>query len=393
MRALRSNCGTLGLESPLRTPIGRMLRETIEALFRGPLSEYAHEAAVLVPRAEQVLNQYYVLTNTQSAVHASLLLPLLLVFPDADASGPELLTMFHTLVSNVVPGGAQAGLGNERAQRVAACVLHELKTCDNELYEAVLDKFAAGTGDGEGVMHCGVEAGQPGSQRSAAAHSGVAYRYGYGAAAHAPQSPAELVCSLINTACVGMLSTDAMLFVWDQCFLCTPRALRFDAGGDNNTKADADSDLDVVFGDRRWATSVFANFLVDVLRLLRAELLDARVRVPFDMQQVLQNQARTVLTRDVRAMYSRRRAREESTGAVGGASAHKVTVESMGLGKMALNADLLYSSASDNAKVDVPSDRGLSGAAGQVRVLSEVPDPRQSANGWDTQEWQIGEND
>ena len=367
MRALRSNCITLGLESPLCTPIGRMLRETLEALFRGPLSEYANEAAVLVPRAEQVLNQYYVLTNMQSAAHASLLLPLLLVFRDVDASSPELLTMFHTLVSDVVPGRARTGLGNKQTQRVAARVLHELKNCDNELYEAVVDTFAAGTGDGDEddngdtYGHCGdghqrddsdryrapahgdVEARQSGLYRSAAARSG-AYRYqpGFGGAAHAPQSPAELVCSMIDTACVGTLSTDAMLFVWDQCFLATPRALRFDAGNDPHAKADADTALDVVSGDRCWATGVFAGFLVDVLRLLRAQFLDAQVRVPFDLQQVLQKHARTVLTRDVRAMYNRRRTREEGTGILGGDGAQKVTVESMGLGKMAIKADLLF---------------------------------------------------
>lgn len=178
-------------ESAISKLLDQVIHETLSTSLRfvviTRVLPHLHQALA------EVLNQYYILTKTQSRNHIYLLVPFLQVFPDVPTFGSgHFLYLLDTMVTSVCyRGNVHRGELHAASQSVVKLLQERDLSLYNKLQQLESGRLKTSVG---------------GSQDH-----------------HAERFDMREICAKwLSTGLVSVLSTHALLFVWDQCWL-SPR--------------------------------------------------------------------------------------------------------------------------------------------------------------------------
>jgi ankyrin repeat protein len=190
-----------------------------------------------------LLNQYYTYSGSQHPSHTCLTVPLVLTFSNQPVDGPFLVSMFDRMLQ-MLPGG---GPSRKDTLAVSREIVDLLAESDGDLFLHL-------TGLVDRARHY---------QQTLASGGSAAEFF----------ELATFIEPWVSTCLVGILRRDAVLFVWDQCFLTG------------------------------WQHQ-FPKFCVDVLKIVSIKLME--VRSAPELKRTLMTLPRRVHTRNMRTQYGQR---------------------------------------------------------------------------------------
>ena len=237
---IRRNMAIDKLINPTVSTIENLLLRSTTQTFADALRDF--NSPRLKTSVLALLNQYYTYSGSQHPSHVSLAVPLLMAFSNQPKQGPYVVSMFH-LMLDILPGG---GPSRKDALIVARRVVDTLAEADPELFLHLSELV------------------------NRARHYQQTLDFG------STSEFSELAIFIkpwVETCLVGFVRRDAVLFIWDQCFLTG------------------------------WSTN-FEKFCIDVLSIIKIKLMEVKSAPELKRAMVLL--PRRVHTRNLREIFAKR---------------------------------------------------------------------------------------
>ena len=238
---IRRNMAIDKLTTPTISVVDNLLVRATSQTFLDVLRDF--DTPRLRGAVLALLNQYFTYSGSQHPSHVCLCIPLLTAFSNQPKEGPYVVSMFHLLLE-LLPGG---GPSRSDALVVARRIVDTLANIDPELFLYLSELV------------------------NRARHYQQTVEFGN------TSEFAELAVFIkpwVETCLVGFIRREAVLFVWDQCFLTG------------------------------WGGTNFDKFCIDVLLIIRRKLMEVRSAPELKRAMILL--PRRVHTRNLRESFAKR---------------------------------------------------------------------------------------
>jgi len=183
---IRRNMAVDKLTVPTVSIIDNLLTRATTQTFLDTLRDF--DSPRLRASVLALLNQYYTYSGSQHPSHVALAVPLVMAFSNQPREGPYLVSMFHIML-DIIPGG---GPSRRDSLLVARKIVDALADLEPELFLHLSELV------------------------NRARHYQQTLDFG------STSEFSELAIFIkpwVDTCLVGFIRRDAVLFVWDQCFL------------------------------------------------------------------------------------------------------------------------------------------------------------------------------